>query len=89
MYVGQLGFFNDQSPDALRSFGSALCMTSMSLGNYVSSLLVTIVMDITKREKSPSWMPANLNHGYVDLFYFLVGGLTLIDFIAYVLCGRV
>ncbi|GLJ22488.1 hypothetical protein SUGI_0423410 [Cryptomeria japonica] len=89
MYVGQSEFFNNQSPDALRSFGNALCMTFMSLGNYVRNLLVTIVMDITKRENSPSWMPANLNHGYMDLFYFLVAGLTLIDFIAYLLCGRV
>ncbi|XP_057850671.1 protein NRT1/ PTR FAMILY 7.2 isoform X1 [Cryptomeria japonica] len=88
MYVGQLEFFNNQSPDALRSFGSALCMTSMSLGNYVSSLLVTIVMDITKRENSPGWIPANLNHGHMDLFYFLLAGLTFIDFIAYVLCAR-
>ncbi|GLJ20481.1 hypothetical protein SUGI_0372640 [Cryptomeria japonica] len=88
MHVGQLEFFNNQSPDALRSFGSALCMTSVSLGNYVSSLLVTIIMDITKRENSPGWIPANLNHGHMDLFYFLLAGLTLIDFIAYVHCAR-
>ncbi|XXG75720.1 hypothetical protein AAC387_Pa08g0231 [Persea americana] len=36
MNVGQLAFFNGQAPDRLKSFGSALCMTSMSLGNYVS-----------------------------------------------------
>uniref|UniRef100_A0A2N9J099 Uncharacterized protein n=1 Tax=Fagus sylvatica TaxID=28930 RepID=A0A2N9J099_FAGSY len=35
MYVGQLEFFNGQAPDGLKSFGSALCMTSISLGNYV------------------------------------------------------
>ncbi|KAL5999756.1 hypothetical protein ACLOJK_038041 [Asimina triloba] len=53
MYVGQLEFFNGQAPDGLKSFGSALCMTSISLGNYVSSLLVTIVMEITKKGGSP------------------------------------
>ncbi|KAG6405322.1 hypothetical protein SASPL_132911 [Salvia splendens] len=46
MYVGQLEFFNAQAPEGLKSFGSALCMTSISLGNYVSSLLVSIVMKI-------------------------------------------
>ncbi|XAR54838.1 hypothetical protein NMG60_11030145 [Bertholletia excelsa] len=40
MYIGQLEFFNQQTPDGLKTFGSALCMTSISLGNYVSSLLV-------------------------------------------------
>ncbi|KAJ9702999.1 hypothetical protein PVL29_004665 [Vitis rotundifolia] len=47
MYVGQLEFFNAQVPDGLKSLGSALCMTSISLGNYVSSLLVTMVMKIS------------------------------------------
>eukprot|EP01018_Ginkgo_biloba_P030956 Gb_06875 [translate_table: standard] len=88
MYVGQLEFFNGQSPDALRSFGSALCMTSISFGNYVSSFLVTIVMDITKRENSPGWIPGNLNRGHMDRFYFLLAALTAIDFIAYVVCAR-
>ncbi|KAH9319160.1 hypothetical protein KI387_020929, partial [Taxus chinensis] len=88
MYVGQLEFFNSQSPDALRSFGSALCMTSISLGNYVSSLLVTVVMGITKTENSPGWIPGNLNRGHMDRFYFLLAALTSIDFIAYVFCAR-
>jgi peptide/histidine transporter 3/4 len=88
MYVGQLEFFNGQAPDTLRSFGSALCMTSMSLGNYVSSLLVTIVMDVTKRENSPGWIPGNLNRGHMDRFYFLLAFLTAIDFAAYVACAR-
>eukprot|EP01018_Ginkgo_biloba_P032979 Gb_25421 [translate_table: standard] len=88
MYVGQLEFFNGQAPDAIRSFGSALCMTSISFGNYVSSLLVTIVMDITRRENSPGWIPGNLNRGHMDRFYFLLASLTAIDFIAYVVCAR-
>ncbi|KAL5987642.1 hypothetical protein ACLOJK_035392 [Asimina triloba] len=53
MYVGQLKFFNGQAPDGLMSFGSAHCLTSISLGNYVSSLLVTIVMVITIKGGSP------------------------------------
>ncbi|XP_074345841.1 protein NRT1/ PTR FAMILY 7.1-like isoform X3 [Apium graveolens] len=43
MYVGQLEFFNEQAPDGIKSFGSSLCMASISLGNYVSSMLV--IMD--------------------------------------------
>ncbi|KAL7233863.1 hypothetical protein ACSBR1_017466 [Camellia fascicularis] len=53
MYVGQLEFFNRQAPDGLKSFGSGLCMTSISLGNYVSSLLVSIVMKISTKDKMP------------------------------------
>lgn len=88
MYVGQLEFFNGQAPDGLRSFGSALCMTSISFGNYVSSLLVSIVMDITRRENQPGWIPGNLNRGHMDRFYFLLAALTAVDFVAYVMCAR-
>lgn len=88
MYVGQLEFFNSQAPDALRSFGSALCMTSISFGNYVSSLLVTVVMYVTKKEDRPGWIPANLNKGHMDRFYLLLAALTSIDFIVYILCSR-
>ncbi|THU60259.1 hypothetical protein C4D60_Mb07t10750 [Musa balbisiana] len=87
MYVGQLEFFNGQAPDGLKSFGSALCMTSISLGNYVSSLLVTAVMEITGKGDRPGWIPANLNRGHMDRFYFLLASLTAADFAVFVACA--
>ncbi|GJZ02672.1 NRT1/ PTR family protein 7.3 [Tanacetum coccineum] len=60
---GQLEFFNAQAPDALKSFGSALCMTSISLGNYVSSFIVTIVMNDIKEDDMPGWIPGNSLNG--------------------------
>ncbi|XP_022757628.1 protein NRT1/ PTR FAMILY 7.3-like [Durio zibethinus] len=88
MYVGQLEFFNAQTPDGLKSFGSALCMTSISLGNYVSSLLVTMVMKISTEDHMPGWIPGNLNKGHLDRFYFLLAGLTIVDLVVYVACAR-
>lgn len=88
MYVGQLEFFNGQAPDGLKSFGSALCMTSISLGNYVSSLLVTIVMKISTSDKMPGWIPGNLNKGHLDNFYFLLAILTTADFMVYIVCAK-
>lgn len=88
MYVGQLEFFNAQAPDGLKSFGSALCMTSISLGNYVSSLLVTMVMKISTMDNMPGWIPGNLNRGHLDRFYFLLAGLTTVDLLVYITCAR-
>ncbi|KAL8543978.1 hypothetical protein ACS0TY_004506 [Phlomoides rotata] len=87
MYVGQLEFFNAHAPDGLKSFGSALCMTSISLGNYVSSLLVSIVMKISTVDNMPGWIPGNLNKGHLDFFYFLLAGLTAIDLVIYIACA--
>ncbi|XP_051149955.1 protein NRT1/ PTR FAMILY 7.3-like [Andrographis paniculata] len=88
MYVGQLEFFNSQAPDGLKSFGSALSMTSISLGNYVSSLIVTIVMKVSTADDLPGWIPRNLNRGRLDMFYYLLAVLTAADFVVYVVCAK-
>ncbi|KAL3330948.1 hypothetical protein AABB24_034653 [Solanum stoloniferum] len=88
MYVGQLEFFNEQAPDGLKSFGSALCMTSISLGNYVSSLLVSVVMKISTTDNMSGWIPGNLNEGHLDRFYFLLAGLTILDLVAFIACAK-
>lgn len=83
MYVGQLEFFNGQAPEGLKSFGSALCMLSMSFGNYLSSIIVTVLMKITARGGKPGWIPEDLNKGHLERFYFLLAALTAIDFVVY------
>ncbi|GER25044.1 major facilitator superfamily protein [Striga asiatica] len=88
MYVGQLEFFNGQAPDGIKSLGSSLCMMSISLGNFVSSLLVNMVMGITAKGDNPGWIPEDLNAGRMDRFYFLIGALTAVDFVAYVACAK-
>ncbi|XP_020090528.1 protein NRT1/ PTR FAMILY 7.1 isoform X2 [Ananas comosus] len=87
MYVGQLEFFSGQAPDGVKSFGSSLCMASISLGNYVSIVLVTIITSVTATSQRPGWIPGNLNSGHLDRFYFLLAALSFIDFVAYVMCA--
>ncbi|RDX66103.1 Protein NRT1/ PTR FAMILY 7.1, partial [Mucuna pruriens] len=88
MYVGQLEFFNGQAPDGIKSFGSSLCMASISLGNYVSSMMVYMIMGITTRDHKQGWIPNNLNVGHMDRFFFLLAGLTALDFLLYLFCAR-
>jgi solute carrier family 15 (peptide/histidine transporter), member 3/4 len=87
MYVGQLEFFNGQAPDGVKSFGSALCMASISLGNYVSIMLVSVVTSLTDKDRRPGWIPGNLNSGHLDRFYFLLAALSLVDLAVYVACA--
>lgn len=76
-YIGSMHFFYDQAPDAMRSLGSALPQASVALGNYVSSLLITI---ISKRSGSPGWIPDSINDGHLDYFFYLLGALSLVNF---------
>ncbi|KAJ7009335.1 protein NRT1/ PTR FAMILY 7.1-like [Populus alba x Populus x berolinensis] len=88
MYIGQLEFFNGQAPDGIKSFGSSLCMASISLGNYASSMLVNMVMKITTKGDKPGWIPDDLNTGHMDRFYFLIAVLTAFDFVIYLFCAK-
>ncbi|KAL0419639.1 UNVERIFIED_CONTAM: protein NRT1/ PTR FAMILY 7.1 [Sesamum radiatum] len=81
-------FWQIPAPDGVKSLGSSLCMASMSLGNFVSSLLVNMVMGITARNNNPGWIPADLNTGHMDMFYFLIAGLTAADLVVYVACAK-
>ncbi|KAL6847886.1 hypothetical protein ACP4OV_022014 [Aristida adscensionis] len=82
-FVGQLEFFYDQAPDAMRSLCSALSLTTVALGNYLSTVLVTIVTRITTRHGRVGWIPDNLNLGHIDYFFWLLAVLSFLNFLAY------
>lgn len=87
-FIGQLEFFYEQAPDAMRSLCSALSLTTVALGNYLSSLLVTIVTRISTKNGKPGWIPDNLNYGHVDYFYWLLAVLSVLNFGAFILIAK-
>lgn len=87
-FIGQLEFFYDQAPDAMRSLCSALSLVTVALGNYVSTLLVTIVAHITTRNGKLGWIPDNLNRGHLDYFFWLLGVLSIVNFLVYLLIAN-
>ncbi|CAN1303802.1 Protein NRT1/ PTR FAMILY 8.1 [Linum perenne] len=81
--VRQMEFFYDQAPDAMRSLCSALSLTTVALGNYLSTLLVTVVTKVTTKDGKLGWIPDNLNRGHLDYFYWLLAILSLVNFFVY------
>lgn len=87
-FIGQLEFFYDQAPDAMRSMMAALSLTTVGLGNYLSTLLVTIVTKVTTRHRKLGWIPNNLNMGHLDYFFWLLAILSVVNFFAYLLVAK-
>ncbi|KAE8688694.1 Protein NRT1/ PTR FAMILY 8.2 [Hibiscus syriacus] len=83
-FIGQLEFFYEQAPDAMRSFCSALSLTTVALGSYLSSLLVTIVSNVTAKNRKPGWIPDNLNYGHIDYFFWLLAAFSVLNLGVYV-----
>ncbi|XVF68923.1 hypothetical protein PTKIN_Ptkin11bG0040100 [Pterospermum kingtungense] len=87
-YIGQLEFFYEQAPDAMRSFCSALSLTTFALGSYLSSLLVTIVTSVTAKDGKPGWIPDKINYGHVDYFFWLLAALSVLNLGVFLLIAK-
>ena len=82
--VGQQEFFYDQVPDTSRSFGMAMYLSSVGVGNFLSSLLITIIETITNKG-TQSWFANNINKGHLDYFYWLLCGMSFINLVVYII----
>ncbi|KAF8755801.1 hypothetical protein HU200_011273 [Digitaria exilis] len=87
-FIGQLEFFYDQAPDAMRSLCSGLSTVSFALGNYLSTALVTIVARATARGGRDGWMPDKINRGHLDNFFWLLAVLCVGNLGVYLLIAR-
>ncbi|XVE91414.1 hypothetical protein REPUB_Repub01dG0007500 [Reevesia pubescens] len=89
MSIGHLEFFYDQSPESMRSTASALFWTAISVGNYMSTLLVSLVHKYSAKPDGSNWLPDNnLNKGKLEYFYWLLTGLQVVNLIYYICCAK-
>ncbi|KAH7670730.1 Proton-dependent oligopeptide transporter family protein [Dioscorea alata] len=78
--VGLIEFFYKQSLDGMQSFLTAMTYCSYSFGFFLSSVLVSLVNKIT----GDGWLSDNdLNKDRLDLFYWLLSALSLVNFFNY------
>uniref|UniRef100_A0A0E0MB87 Uncharacterized protein n=1 Tax=Oryza punctata TaxID=4537 RepID=A0A0E0MB87_ORYPU len=72
--IAQLEFFYSEAPASMRSLCSAFSFLALSLGYYVNSLVVSI---------AKGWLPADLNHGHLDYYFWLWTGISATNFVVY------
>lgn len=82
--VAKIEFFYDQAPESMKSLGASYFTTSMGVGNFLSSILLSTVADITKRKGSKGWIQDSLNSSHLDyyyLFFAILSGVNLLLFL--------
>ncbi|WZY78588.1 hypothetical protein YC2023_024972 [Brassica napus] len=73
-----------QSPDTMRSLCNAWALLTTTLGNYLSSMIVTAVACLSG--KDDGWIPSdNLNNGHLDYFFWLLVCLGSVNIPVFVL----
>ncbi|KAI9076606.1 hypothetical protein K1719_041371 [Acacia pycnantha] len=85
-YIGQLDFFLRECPKGMKTMSTGLFLSTLSLGFFVSSLLVTIVHKVTGKGKP--WLADNLNQGKLYNFYWLLAIISVLNFGAYLFCAK-
>lgn len=87
IYTGQLDFFITGSPKGMKTMSTGLFLTTLSLGFFVSSFLVSVVKKVTSSSGGQGWLADNINYGRLDLFYWLLAVLGFINLVVYLICA--
>ncbi|KAG5231988.1 nitrate transporter family protein [Salix suchowensis] len=83
-YVGQLEFFIREAPERMKSMSTGLFLSTISMGFFVSSLLVSLVDKATKK----TWLRSNLNKGRLNNFYWMLALLGLLNLFVFLVFAR-
>uniref|UniRef100_A0ACD5UNK4 Uncharacterized protein n=1 Tax=Avena sativa TaxID=4498 RepID=A0ACD5UNK4_AVESA len=81
IYTGQLDFFITRSPKGMKTMSTGLFLTTLSLGFFLSSALVSFVRGIT------TWLGDTINRSRLDYFYWLLAVLGAVNLAGYLVCA--
>uniref|UniRef100_A0A453H3E0 Major facilitator superfamily (MFS) profile domain-containing protein n=5 Tax=Triticinae TaxID=1648030 RepID=A0A453H3E0_AEGTS len=84
--ISQIEFYYKEIPEHMRSVAGALAFCNLALGNYLSGFLTTIVHRTTGGGQN--WLAQDLNKGRLDLFYWMIAGIGVFNFVYFMICAR-
>ncbi|GFS35327.1 nitrate transporter 1:2 [Actinidia rufa] len=89
-YIGLLEFFYSQAPKGIKSISTCFLWCSMALGFFLSTIIVNVVNSATKNiTRSRGWLAGNnINRNHLNLFYWLLAMLSMLNFIGYVIVAK-
>ncbi|KAJ1401322.1 PTR2 family proton/oligopeptide symporter, conserved site [Sesbania bispinosa] len=82
IYVGQLEFFYDEATDGTRSISSAMFLSEIGIGSWLSTALVKIV-EAASGGEDKGWLRNDLNKSKLDYFYWILTGINALNFLVY------
>ncbi|XP_026444423.1 protein NRT1/ PTR FAMILY 5.6-like isoform X3 [Papaver somniferum] len=86
--VGLQEYFYSQSPESMRSLGIALYLSVLGVADFLSSILITVVDQLSGMNGRSSWFGKDMNESRIDNFYWLLAGMNGMNLIVYTLLAR-
>uniref|UniRef100_A0A1J3DMA1 Protein NRT1/ PTR FAMILY 5.2 n=1 Tax=Noccaea caerulescens TaxID=107243 RepID=A0A1J3DMA1_NOCCA len=85
--VAKLEFFYDQASESMKSLGTSYSSTSLAVGNFLSSFVLSTVSEITKK-RGRGWILNNLNESRLDHYYLFFAVLNMVNFVLFLVVVR-
>ncbi|CAI0461870.1 unnamed protein product [Linum tenue] len=86
--VGLQELFYDQMPESMRSMGAAAYISIVGIGSFVNTGVITVVQGVSSRAGGGKWLGDNLNRANLDKFYWILAGMSAVNFCVYLLIAR-
>ena len=64
--VGMQEFFYDQMPDTMKILSIAVSLSVLGVGNFLSSILISVTEKLSCRNKGSCWFVDNLNKAHLE-----------------------
>ncbi|XP_065879415.1 protein NRT1/ PTR FAMILY 2.11-like [Euphorbia lathyris] len=87
-YVAQTEFYYKQFPDNMRSIAQSLFFASNAVSSYFCGFLVSVVHHVSSRSTSGDWLAEDLNKGRLDYFYYMIGGIEIVNLMYFLVCAK-
>ncbi|KAL5561972.1 hypothetical protein UlMin_031719 [Ulmus minor] len=86
--TAKLEFFYDQAPEGMKSLGTSYFTTSVGIGNFLSSFILTTVSNYTKRNGQKGWILDNLNVSHLDYYYAFLAVLSFLNLLFFTVVAK-
>ncbi|XP_072956828.1 protein NRT1/ PTR FAMILY 5.2-like [Typha angustifolia] len=86
--VAKIEFFYDQAPEGMKSLGTSYAMTSLGIGNFLSSFILSTTEHVTSRNGHKGWILNNLNASHLDYYYAFLTILSFFNFVFFLILSR-
>ncbi|CAI9776014.1 unnamed protein product [Fraxinus pennsylvanica] len=86
--AAKIEFFYDQAPESMKSLGTSYSTTSVGIGNFLSSFILSTVSHITKENGHKGWIQNNLNASRLDRYFAFLAVLSFLNSIVFLLIAK-
>ncbi|XP_058774153.1 protein NRT1/ PTR FAMILY 1.2-like [Vicia villosa] len=85
--IGQNEFYYTEFPRSMSSIATSLGVMGVAVGNLLSSFVFSTIENVTSRGGEEGWINDNINKGHFDKYYWVIVGLSALNFVYYLVCS--